>query len=58
MFLKGNAIKAVSMSWNYVLSKPFILMQVFSKSALKLRSYSGLNKFEMAIMDAAIFEDL
>ena len=48
----------VSMSWNYVLSKPFILMQVFSKSAQKLGSYSGLNIFKMAGMDVAIVEDL
>ena len=33
VFLKGNAIKAVIMSWSKVLNKPFILMQVLSESA-------------------------
>ena len=41
-----------------MLSKPFIVMQVFSKSAHKQGSYSGLNIFKMAVMDAAIFEAL
>ena len=41
-----------------MLSKPFILMQVFSKSSQKQGNYSGLNTFKMAVMDAAIFEAL
>ena len=41
-----------------MLSKPFILMQVFSKSAQKKGNYSGLNILKMAVMDAAIFESL
>ena len=38
-----------------MLSKPFVLMQDFSKSAQTLGSYGGLNIFKMAAMDAAIF---
>ena len=41
-----------------MLSKPFILMQDFSKSAQKSGSYGGLNIFKMAVMDIAIFEAL
>ena len=41
-----------------MISKPFSLMQVLSKSAVKQGSYSGLNIFQMAIIDAATFEAL
>ena len=51
-------IKAVSVSWSKVLNKPFILMQVLSKSAHKYGTYNGLNIFKMVIIDAAIFEAL
>ena len=40
------------MSWSKVLSKPFILMQCFSKAAEKKGSYGDLNIFKMAVMDA------
>ena len=33
--LKGNATQAVNMYWSKVLSRPFILMRGFSKSAQK-----------------------
>ena len=56
--LKGNAISDGSMYWSKVLSKPFILMQSFSKSAQKLGSYNGFTLFKMAVMEAAIFEAL
>ena len=56
--LKENAIYVVSIYWSKVLSKPFILMQGFSKSAQKYGSYGGLNIFKMAVMGAAIFEAL
>ena len=39
-----------------MLNKPFILMQVLSNSAENKGSYSGLNIFKMAGMDAAIFD--
>ena len=39
-----------------MLSKPFIMMQNVSNSAQKYGSYGGLNRFKMAVMDAAIFE--
>ena len=54
MNLKGNAIKVISISWNKVLNKPFILMQEFSKLAKKYGSYGGLNIFKVVVMDAAI----
>ena len=41
-----------------MLSKPLILMQVLSKLAEKEGSYSGLNIFKIAVMDAAMFEAL
>ena len=57
-FIKEECNISWKLFWNKVLSKPFILMQEFLNSAQKKESYSGLNIFKMAAMDAAIFEAL
>ena len=52
--LKGTATLMISMFYKKDLYKPFILIQVSSKSVEKCRSYGHLNICQSTVMEVAI----